>query len=794
VALGAGFLLVSMVLAQPRPDRPEPPPEERDQLPPRGPGGFRPGEFGPRGPGGFPPGDGFPGGPGGFGRGFGMPPGGGPAAPINLLGIPEVQSELSLSPEQQKSLADVQRSFQDNMRSAFEASPPPPFDASPEEREAFMASMRETMEQANSSAEKEIGKLLKAEQAERLQQLRLQREGAQGMLRPEVAEKLSLTDDQQAKLRDLQAPAFGGPRLGPQIITDALALLNDDQKAAWHELVGKEFTFPEPRGFGGPGLGRPGGPGFGGGPGPGGPGGPGFGGGPFGGQTRELVKQFDTNGDGWLNNEERKAAREVARQGGRGGRGPRAAGRGLEGGAGRPEERGPAGRGPAPGGFGPGGFGGGGEAGKPGPKIAKSDIEPIDDAPLYDPNVVRTLFLDFENDDWEAELADFNNTDVEVPCTLTVDGKEYSNVGVHFRGMSSFGTVPAGSKRSLNVSLDFLDSDQRLYGYKTLNLLNSHSDPSFLHTVLYSHIARQYLAAPKANFVRVVINGESWGLYVNAQQFDKIFVEENFGGKGARWKVPGSPGGRGGLEYLGDNIDDYRRRYQIKSADKKKDWEALIKLCKTLHETPHDQLEAALEPMLDIDAALWFIALDNALINGDGYWVRASDYSICRDSSGKFRLVPHDMNEAFQPPMGPGFGGGRGGPGGRGGSGERRGGDAGNPFALDPLIGLDDASKPLRSKLLAVPSLRKRYLQHVRTIAEKSLDWKNLGPVVEKYASLVADDVEADTRKLSSLAAFEASVATSETGSGLADRRRSSLFTFAHERRKFLLEATAEVK
>ena len=67
------------------------------------------------------------------------------------------------------------------------------------------------------------------------------------------------------------------------------------------------------------------------------------------------------------------------------------------------------------------------------------------DAKLYEPTVLRTLFLEFENADWEAELQDFHSTDVDVPATLTVDGKKYPNVGVHFRGMSSYMGVPAGS-------------------------------------------------------------------------------------------------------------------------------------------------------------------------------------------------------------------------------------------------------------------------------------------------------------------------------------------------------------
>src|SRR5207253_1266319 len=102
-------------------------------------------------------------------------------------------------------------------------------------------------------------------------------------------------------------------------------------------------------------------------------------------------------------------------------------------------------------------------------------------------------------------------------------------------------------------------------------------------------------------------------------------------------------------------------------------------------------------------------------------------------------------------PGGPGGPGERGpeGPGGRGfGPPEGRSGGPGNRFGLDPLIGLNDVRKPLRSKLLAVPSLRAKYLEHVRTIAEESLGWQNLGPVVSRFRALIEKEVEADTRKL----------------------------------------------
>ena len=368
--------------------------------------------------------------------------------------------------------------------------------------------------------------------------------------------------------------------------------------------------------------------------GPGGFGGRGFGG--PGGQSQELVERFDADGDGRLDQEERNSARAAI--------GPNQGGRG---------------------GFGGGGFGGRGGtvAGSPGVRIAPEEVQVFEDEPLYDESVLRTIFLQFENPDWEAELVAFNNTDVEVPALVTVDGRDYPDVGVHFRGASSFMFAGDGSKRSLNLSFDFVDSDQRILGFRTLNLLNAASDPTFLRAVFYAHVAREFIPAPRMNFVRVVINGENWGIYANAQQFNTDFTSDWFGSRsGARWKVPGNPGGRAGMEYFGEDVNAYRSMYDIRSADRDESWSDLIGMFRVLNETPLEQLEERLSPLLDVDGVLRFLALENALVNGDGYWARASDYSIYQDEAGRFHMIPHDINEAL---MAEGGGGGRGGRGAR---------------------------------------------------------------------------------------------------------------------------------
>jgi len=158
----------------------------------------------------------------------------------------------------------------------------------------------------------------------------------------------------------------------------------------------------------------------------GGPGGPGRIGGP-GGVDVELVEKFDQDNDGRLDKSERALARkEIVRL--------QASGQGRR--------------------RGPGGPGRSQVAGKPGPKVNPEDVVNFSSEGLFDTSVLRTIFLTFEADDWEKELQDFKPTDVEVPATMMVDGKKYPNVGVSYRGASSFFMVSQGSKRSFNISME----------------------------------------------------------------------------------------------------------------------------------------------------------------------------------------------------------------------------------------------------------------------------------------------------------------------------------------------------
>jgi hypothetical protein len=457
-----------------------------------------------------------------------------------------------------------------------------------------------------------------------------------------------------------------------------------------------------------------------------------------------VVEQFDANGDGWLNADERKAARAAVVGTGYRRRGGSAA-----------------------------------TIVVPGVVLTPAQVKRYGAEPLYDLATLRTLFISFQENDWEQELTDFYRTDVDVPATVIVDGKTLTNVGVHFHGNTSFQMVGTGQKRSLALDFAFIDKKQTLLGYGNLHLLNSAADPTFLRSALYMHIMRTYIPAPQANYVRVVINGENWGVYVNQQHLTAEFAQAAGGAhKAARWKVPGNPRGHGGLEYLGDDPERYRRIYDIKSADRPESWTALITLCKVLNTTPPDHLQAAPAPLLDVDGTLKFLAIDKVLINNDGYWTRASDYSLFVDAKGRFHLTPYDANETLRPMESSGWG--------------RSGvaNDEAGRVELDPLAGADDPSKALLYRLLAVPALRQRYLALVRDVTDQWLRWDRLGPLARRYQAVIAADVALDTRKLYSTAAFNDTLehdnAVENYGGPIAPPLMS-LKTFTEERRAYLL-------
>ena len=203
--------------------------------------------------------------PQGGGRGFGR--GGFGQGAVGLLRMSEVRQELGTTEDQNTKLDELQ----EQVRSAVGGGNREDFQSlSREEREKRFAEMRTKAEQANKDAESKLASILDAKQVERLNQLRVQREGAAALARPEVATKLGLSAEQKEKINAAQDAGRQQPGANNRDLSDeerrtafaemrerrekaeaqALAVLTEEQKAKFAEMKGKEFQFPQQGGRG----------------------------------------------------------------------------------------------------------------------------------------------------------------------------------------------------------------------------------------------------------------------------------------------------------------------------------------------------------------------------------------------------------------------------------------------------------------------------------------------------------------------------------------------------------------
>ena len=116
-----------------------------------------------------------------------------------------------------------------------------------------------------------VKNILSEEQFVRFRQIELQAMGPMGVIRPDVAQKLQLTQaqvDAVKQILDNNRPERGGgsPEHMKAVMDKVIAVLNADQREQYKAMLGKPFKLSPPP--------RDGGPGGHGGPG-GGPGGPG---------------------------------------------------------------------------------------------------------------------------------------------------------------------------------------------------------------------------------------------------------------------------------------------------------------------------------------------------------------------------------------------------------------------------------------------------------------------------------------------------------------------------------------
>lgn len=366
---------------------------------------------------------------------------------------------------------------------------------------------------------------------------------------------------------------------------------------------------------------------------------------------------------------------------------------------------------------------------------------------FFDIEKVQQIHITFEDEDWRYMLDSLRyNGEELLPGTVLINDKEFKDAGVRYREGRAF--TPAAKRNGLYLKLDLNKAGQNYQGYSEVDLSDGVRDPSMMREVLAHEIAQPYVPSPRANFAKVFINEELYGVFTNVEVIGEAFLSKRFAETNGTliaatpdYVVP-APEECRTKQYASLQVDNSAGCYQHNfTALQNPDWEALFQLAKTLQDKPAD-----IEKVLHVDKTLWMLAFNNVLANLSSYTGQYSpNYLLYRDERGRFVPIVTGFNFAFGSYKNTGTGS-----------------DLGTVemLQLDPMLHADDATKPLISVLLANEEYRKQYLAHMRTIIHNHFKDDTFTKRVEALQLMILPDLAEDENKYYSLAEIEKSLTT----------------------------------
>jgi spore coat protein CotH len=243
-------------------------------------------------------------------------------------------------------------------------------------------------------------------------------------------------------------------------------------------------------------------------------------------------------------------------------------------------------------------------------------------------------------------------SDIEYTASFVFDNGSVRDtiypVGFRLRGNTS----RYSQKKSFKVSFNRFTSGGKYYGVEKLNLNGEHNDPSVIRSkVCWDILRKMEIPAPRANHVRVYINGVYYGLYINVEHIDEEFVKTRFAyndGNLYKCLYPAN------LNYLGTEPDLYklesgdRRVYELKINKEADDYSDLAHFIDLLNNTSTTEFKCNLDEVFNTYDYLKVVAADVLTGNWDGYIYNQNNFYLYHNTStDKMEYIPYDLDNTL---------------------------------------------------------------------------------------------------------------------------------------------------
>lgn len=296
-------------------------------------------------------------------------------------------------------------------------------------------------------------------------------------------------------------------------------------------------------------------------------------------------------------------------------------------------------------------------------------------------------------------------------------------VGVRLRGNTS----RYSAKKSFKVSFNTFVTGQKFKGMEKMNLNGEHNDPSIIRAKLSWDILYSIgVPAPRANHVRLYINDQYYGLYMNVEHIDEEFVESRFGNKDGNLYKCLYPAD---LAYRGSSPESYKftadghRVYDLKTNIEVDNYSDIAMLINTLTQTSTTELPAKLEPIFNVNSFLKYLAVEALIGHWDGYSYNKNNFYLYKNTStGKFEFIPYDVDNTFGIDW----------------------------FNIDWAVRnitswASSQDRPLTKKILSVDVYKKRFLFYVRQLLANQFNPTLLSARATSTYSMIKQYAYADT-------------------------------------------------
>jgi len=262
-------------------------------------------------------------------------------------------------------------------------------------------------------------------------------------------------------------------------------------------------------------------------------------------------------------------------------------------------------------------------------------------------NEVAEVHISLSANNLNTLLGDSLYSDYHFPATFyyncSAQNDTIQNVGFRVRGNTSRGA----NKKGFKISFNEYTQGKKFKGIEKMNLVGQHNDPSLLrYWMSLTTLNTNDLISSRSSYVKLYINGQYKGIYLNVEHIDDEFLEKRFIGDdhGNLYKCTWGAD----LKYKGSNQSSYYGPYELKTNKSANDYSDLIQFIQTLNIISDADFPCFIEDYFEVELYLKTLAAEMIIGHWDGYAFNKNNYYLYQQpSNNKFVFIEYDMDNTF---------------------------------------------------------------------------------------------------------------------------------------------------